>query len=152
MDLSDLNGWLKFVHVLAAVAWVGGSILIQVYGIRQARAPREERVRFARDAMVAGNVFAVAGIVVLAVGVWLVLRIDAWDFDQAWISLGFAGVLVGAVLGMAFYGPQAKALISELEAGSPAAAARGRRIAAVSAAETVLLVVVVWAMVFKPGL
>lgn len=152
MDLSDFDSWLKFIHVLAAVAWVGGSILLQVYGARLAKAGAEDRIRSANDSLVAGNLFAAAGIVTLAAGVWLVLRVDAWDFDQAWISIGFAGVLLGAVLGMAFYAPQTRALIGELEAGSPAAGLRGRRIALVSTIETVILVVVVWAMVFKPGL
>jgi uncharacterized membrane protein len=152
MDLSDLNGWLKVVHVVAAAVWVGGSVLVQVYGARQRQAGDEDRIRFANDTLVAGNVFAAAGIVTLAAGVWLVLRVDGWGFDQAWISIGFVGVLIGAVLGMAFYAPQTRALIGELEAGSPAAGPRARRIAIISTIETVILVVVVWAMVFKPGL
>lgn len=152
MDLSDFDGWLKFVHVLAAITWVGGSILIQVYGARLSRGGNDDRVRFAKDTLVAGNVFASAAIIALATGLWLVLRVDAWGFDQAWISVGFVGILVGAVLGTAFYGPQTKALIAELEGGSAAAERRSRRIAMVSTLDTLLLVVVVWAMVFKPGL
>ena len=152
MDLTDFNGWLKFIHVLAAVAWVGGSILIQIYAARQMRAGTEDRLRFAQDTLVAGTAFAVAGIVTLAAGVWLVLRVDAWGFDQAWISIGFLGVLVGAVLGPAFYGPQTRTLIAELGSDPAAAEPRRRRIAMVSGIETIILVVVVWAMVFKPGL
>jgi uncharacterized membrane protein len=152
MDLSDFNGWLKFIHILAAITWVGGSILIQVYGSRLRSAGSDDRIRFAKDVLVAARLFAAAGIVAFAGGLWLVLRVDGWDFDQAWISIGFLGVLIGAGLGMAFYAPQTKALIGELESGDEAAEGRGRRIALVSALEVGLLIIVVWAMVFKPGL
>jgi hypothetical protein len=75
-----------------------------------------------------------------------------YDWDQAWISFGFGGVLVGVVLGVAFSGPQGKALVSELKSGDSAAQARGIRIGRVSVLELLILIVVVWAMVFKPGL
>jgi uncharacterized membrane protein len=150
--IGDFDAWLKFVHVVAAVFWVGGSLLAIVLAARIMRAGPERRIGYAEDMLVVGRLFAIAGITVLLAGIWLVFRVDAWDWDQAWISIGFIGVAVGAVLGPAFYTPQGKALIAEIRAGDPEAAARSRRFGMVSMIETAILVVVVWAMVFKPGL
>jgi len=88
----------------------------------------------------------------LASGVWLVIREDGWQFDQAWISIGFTGLLLGFILGPVFYGPQTRAFIAEEEASDPAAGPRNRRIGMVAAVETIVLLVVLWAMIYKPGL
>jgi uncharacterized membrane protein len=153
VDLSDFTAWLKLIHVLAAIVWVGGNVLTVIHGARAgASSDPADRIRFAKDALVSGRVFAASGILTLIAGVWMVLREEFWGFDQAWISIGFIGILLGAILGPAFYAPQAKALIAESEAGDPAAEARGRRIGQVSTLEVLVLLVVVWAMVFKPGL
>ena len=150
--VGDFDAWLKFIHIIAAVFWVGGSLLSIVISARIMRAGPERRIAFSEDMLVIGRLFAIAGIIVLLAGVWMVFRIDAWDWDQAWISIGFVGIALGAVLGPTFYTPQATALIEETRAGDPAAEARGRRLGMVSTIETVILLVVVWAMVFKPGL
>jgi len=101
--------------------------------------------------LVAGRVSAVFAAVVLVSGIWLVSREGYFGFDQAWISIGSLGVIVGAVLGAALFAPQACPLIRETQVGAPAAAVRERRIGMVAALETVTLSVAVWAMVYRPG-
>lgn len=150
--VGDLDAWLKLVHIVAVIFWVGGSLLVQVFAARMTRADAARRIGLGEDMLLIGRLFAVAGVIVLAAGAWLVFRIDAWDWDQAWISIGFVGVAVGAVLGPAFHTPQITALIAETKAGDPTAAARNRRLGTVSSLEAAILLVVVWAMVFKPGL
>ena len=151
MPASGLSGVLKLIHVVFAVVWVGGAAFLALYGLRLARADISARIAFARQGLVAGRIFAAAGMVTLLAGVWLVLRENLWGFDQAWVSIGLAGIALGTVLGPAFYGPQARAVIAELEGASPAAGPRFRRIGVVSALEAAFLLVVVWAMVYKPG-
>jgi uncharacterized membrane protein len=146
-----MTDWLKFIHVISAVAWVGGVLLMQLYGARVATADRDRRLYFAENNEAAGRFFTIAGILVLLSGIWVVARVDAWEYSQAWISIGFGGVAVGAVLGMAFYGPRTRQLIAQLKANDPAAEGTGRQIALVSGVETLILLIVVWAMVFKPG-
>ena len=149
--ISDLTGWLNLIHVVAAIGWVGGSLLLQFHGARMANADAARRLHFAQDSHAAGRFFSVMGIVTLVAGVWLVLRVDAWEFSQTWITLGFTGVAVGVVLGMGYYGPKGRQLIAQIESGDAGAGVTARQIGLVSMAETVILLVVVWAMVFKPG-
>jgi uncharacterized membrane protein len=150
--ISDLTGWLKLIHVVAAVGWVGGMLLMQYHGARMAKADGARRLQFAEDSQAAGTFFSVAGMLTLAAGVWLVLRVDVWEFSQTWITIGFAGVALGVVLGMGYYGPKGRQLIAQIKAGESGAAATARQIGMVSLVETVILLIVVWAMVFKPGL
>ena len=152
MPPVGLSGILKLIHIVAAIVWVGGGSFLTLYGLRLAGAEAVDRTAYARSMLFAGRVFMVASIVALAAGVWLVLAEDLWGFDQAWISIGFLGIIVGAVLGPAFYGPQSEGIISDIEKADTAAAdARSSRIRLVSSVEMVILLVVVWAMVYKPG-
>ncbi len=149
---GDFDGWLKFIHVLFAILWVGGGLLVGILGMRMQKANPERVIHFTEHTQVGGRVFSISGAVILIAGVWLVARVDFWEFSQAWISIGFLGVAVGFVLGIAFYAPQARLLITAIKENDPAAGAIAKRIGMVSTLELVLLVVVVWAMVFKPGL
>ena len=136
MPAEGFSGILKLIHIFAAVAWVGGAAFLTLYGMRMAAMKVADRAAFARQALFAGRVFMISAILVLGAGVWLVLREDLWGFDQAWISIGFAGILLGAILGPAFYGPQSEKLIADMESGDEAAAeARGKRLGMVSRSE-----------------
>ena len=152
MPTAGLSGILKLIHIVFATVWVGGLAIVVIFSMRAARSEAAMRIEFARQSLVAGRVFPVSAIVALVAGTWLVIREAAWGFDQAWISIGFTGILLGTILGPVFYDPQTKALIVELEAGDSNAGARSRRIRMVSIVEAAVLLVVVWAMVYKPGL
>jgi uncharacterized membrane protein len=153
MPAAGFSGILKLIHIVFAILWVGGAVLLSIYGFRLMKAGAADKIAFSRMATTAGNLFGAFAGVALVAGTWLVIREDAlFGFDQAWIGIGFLGIIVGTVLGPAFYAPQTRALIGELEAGNPAAAAREKRIGMVSMLEAILLLVVVWAMVYKPGL
>ena len=149
--MGGFTGVLTLIHILFAAAWVGGAILLAAYGFTMMRADVPTRIAYTRMSIFAGRAFSVFAAVALIAGVWLVLRLDYYGFDQAWISIGFLAIIVGAVLGPAFFAPQARKLIAELEAGDPAAAARERRLGMVGSLETLLLLVTVWAMVYRPG-
>lgn len=143
----------KLLHVLAAMVWVGGSIIAQVFGARAGRSGDPKRtLDFTRDMEVAGRVFTVAGVLTLVFGVLMVLDSPVIEFEQAWIVIGFIGIAAGVVLGAGFYGPKVKGAIAQMESGDAGAAATIKQVIVVSQAEVVLLLVVVWAMVFKPGL
>jgi hypothetical protein len=86
--------------------------------------------------------------------VWLVVLEDEWAFSQLWIVLSLALVGVSMVLGMGYFGPEGKR-ISRMaqERGGDDGNVRRRigRLLWVSRFDVLILVVVLWAMVFKPG-
>lgn len=144
---------LKLIHVLFAITWVGGSIFLIITVVRSRTGPPAHKLAMARNTEVAGRVFMISGIVVLAMGVWMVLDTAAYEFSQAWILIGLAGLIASAALGGAYFGPQSAALVAEYEAQDESAGdARVGRIVKVAYLDLLVLIVVVWAMVAKPGL
>ncbi len=150
-----LRDWLLFFHILAAMVWLGGSVLLLLQSYRVRRATGDDRVRFLRNVDFAGKfVFNISGIAVFAFGLWLVIDSSVFGFDDWWVSLAMLVVIVSAGLGMAFYGPQTgKALGIAAERGGddPAVVGITDRLALVASIELVFLVFVLWTMVFKPG-
>lgn len=144
---------LKLVHIVAGMVWVGGSIIFLILGARMAKAPRDEQLTFNKSMEFVGErIFGPAAAVVLGAGIWQVIEHPAYSFSQTWIVLALGGIAVSVAIGLGFFGPQGKALTAELEANDPAAAARARRIGRVSMLDTLILLMIVWAMVYKPGL
>jgi uncharacterized membrane protein len=70
---DDLYSWLLFAHVLAAMVWVGGAVLLGVLAIRVARDGEPGGVgRFMANMRVIGPlVLAPATVAVAGFGVWL---------------------------------------------------------------------------------
>lgn len=142
---------LKFIHVLAAIVWVGGGIVSTILGVRMRRASTEHRLGFSRDmGFVGERVYGPAAGIALIAGIWMVIDEPAFGFGQAWIIIGLGGFLLSSIIGVAFFGPAAKALAADLEAGRSNDALQAR-ISRVSYLDLAILLVVVWAMVVKPG-
>jgi uncharacterized membrane protein len=149
MELFEIY---KFVHITTAIIWVGGGVLGAVYTERAKNTGAVHRLGIARDMeFVALRVFNPAAIVTLIFGILMVLEADPFEFSQAWIVMGFSGVAVSAGLGMGYLGPQVKRLVGELEAGDAESEARLSAVSRVALLDVTVLLIVVWAMVFKPG-
>ena len=93
---QTLYGWLLFLHVLAAMVWVGGGVMLAVVAARVLRDPDPGAVgRFTGSLRVLGPlVLGPATVAVLGLGIGLVVDTEAWDFGQLWVQLGlglFAG-------------------------------------------------------------
>ena len=91
--MSDgLYGWLLFLHILAAMVWVGGAVLLGVLAIRAVHDGDPGAVgKFIANMRVIGPVvLAPATVAVVGLGVWLVLDSAAWDFGQLWVQLALA--------------------------------------------------------------
>ena len=152
MTLAEV---LKLVHVVAVIIWLGGSFMLGILFERAQHSKDEATVLgLSRMGEFLGRaLYNPAGIITLAAGIWLVIEAD-FDFSEAWISLGFLGVAVGAILGMAFYPKSFRRVQEGIEAdgllGNDTLAAL-RTLRLVSTLEWLFLIVVVWAMVFKPG-
>lgn len=147
--------WLVFLHVLAAMVWVGGAILLgaMVTRVLRGRDPRAVAVFIADLRVIGPRVLAPATVAVVGLGVWLVLDSAAWDFGQLWVQLGLGLFAAAFAIGAAH---QSRAVIN-----AEKAAARGddeealRQLARWSwgyRAIVLLLVVAAWDMTIKPGL
>src|SRR5207244_9109730 len=100
---QTLYDWLLFLHVLAAMVWVGGGVMLAAVAARVLRDPDPAAVgRFTASLRSLGPlVLAPATVAVLGLGIGLVVDSDAWDFGQLWLQLGLAlfaaAFLIGAV-------------------------------------------------------
>jgi uncharacterized membrane protein len=153
MTTHDL---LLFIHLVAAMIWVGGMILLDVLNRRAAGAGDPQRVVGMASAseFVAKAIFNPAGIITLLAGFGLVLESDVWTFTMGWIVFAIAVVVASAILGMAFYGKQLRAvhrIAADRGAEDPEIGRRLARVRTVANTETLFLLAVVWMMVFKPG-
>ena len=148
--------WLLFLHIAAAIVWLGGGVAIQVLAIRANRAVDPARMTtIAHEAEWFGTRIALpSSLTVLIVGI--ILTIDGpWDFGQTWIVLALIGFGLSFLTGAAFLGPESGRIGKLLAAEgpeSPAVRARIQRIFLVSRIELVLLYLIVLDMVIKPGL
>jgi uncharacterized membrane protein len=151
MDLSDV---LLLVHIVAAMAWLGGGVLVAVIGARLKDADPEHRLGFARLMQKASTgLFMPAAIIVLTAGIWMVLDSDVYEFEQAWIAIGLGVVAVTAAMAPLFFKPTVTRGIAAMESGDgPAVGAAMQRLAMGSRIALVLEFVAVWAMIVKPGL
>lgn len=148
-----LYDWLKVGHILGAMVWLGGGVML-VSAARRARARNDPASigDFARSLAYLGpRVLAPAAAAVLVFGVWMVLDSSAWDFGQAWVlaAIGLFGLtfLVGAV----YLSRVALLLVRASAADGREARDLLDRWIATYAIIIVLLLVAVWDMVFKPG-
>ena len=81
---------IKLIHVLAAIRWVGGSILGTVYSLRARKADHCHRLGLARDLHFLGDkVFGPAAGVVFVFGVWMVIDRPAFAFAIPGSSSGW---------------------------------------------------------------
>jgi uncharacterized membrane protein len=101
--------FLLFVHITAAVVWLGGAFGFQMYGavVRRGGDP-EEMARFsARVGFLAERMFVPASLIVILAGIGLMID-GNWDWGQLWVI--FALVTFGAsfVTGLFILSPMVK--------------------------------------------
>ena len=96
---ATLYDWLMFLHVLAAMIWVGGGVALAVLATQVLRSGDSDAVaRFVGSLRLLGPLmFAPALLAVLGLGIWLVLDSDAWDFGQTWVWLALTLFVKGTV-------------------------------------------------------
>ncbi|HUH06800.1 MAG TPA: DUF2269 family protein [Egibacteraceae bacterium] len=148
---------LKLLHVLGAIAWVGGGLGLLVLSRQFVRAQDYEGLMaVGRQGQSLGmRLFMPASLVTLASGVALVATEAALRFTDLWILIGFGGIVASGIAQMTVAeraGRRFTDLMAEHGAGHPDLAAAARSVTVGNALDVGLLVVVVWAMVAKPSL
>jgi uncharacterized membrane protein len=144
---------LLFFHILAVAVWVGGSIMLGFISARvEGTGDAEYRARFAKSAGVVGPVIGVSAALVLASGIWMVLESEGIELSQTWVWLGLALFGVSLVVGATYFDRARNRIVAALESGQTEEAdRRARQFNMVSGLHTLLLVVIIALMVFKPG-
>jgi uncharacterized membrane protein len=154
MSIDDLDAWLALVHVLAAMIWVGGVVVLFALALQTLRHPADGAVgRFVASLRVIGPALvAPAPAILVAAGIWAALNEDSSLFGRRWIQLGL-GLFTAAFLVGAVHNSRAAIAAERADgAGDHAEAARQlRRWIAGSAVIVGLLLLATWDMVFKPG-
>jgi len=124
---------LKFVHVLAAVIWVGGAATAQVYALLAVRTNDPVKVAaFAGDTEFVGTrIFLPASLILLVSGILTVRESSgAWDYNQGWVQFGLVIIALSIVTGAGFLAPEsgriAKATLKASAASSRRPSRRSR--------------------------
>jgi uncharacterized membrane protein len=152
--MSDLPYTLvKYVHVLAAMVWVGGVFYSQVLAWRAGRS--DDPAELPRTARAIGalglRIFLPTAILLFIAG--LILVINRWQFAALWVSVSMATWLVLVLIGALYLGPNGEKVgkLFATEGPTSVAAREGlSRIFLVTRLQLVLLAFVVFLMVAKP--
>jgi uncharacterized membrane protein len=156
-EVRVLYDLLLFVHIVAAIVWIGGAIQLNLLGTRAVRSRDPARmVAIARESEWVGQrIIAPGGAVILAMGLIMVAVSEAWTIGQTWIILALIGFGLTFLAGALFFGPESGRVGKAIDARGPEDAEvrrRIRRILVVGRFDILLLFLIVADMVFKPGL
>jgi uncharacterized membrane protein len=151
--IAALYDWLIFLHILAAMFWLGGITVVGAFAVRilRTREPGATATFLGSLRLIGPLVLAPAPVLLLAMGIWMVAK--QWDFSQTWVSAGLTLFAVAFLIGAAHQSRAAIAAERASKAGDDALSLRHlRRWAYGMAVILVLLIAATWDMVFKPGL
>lgn len=152
-----LEPWLHLAHILGAIIWVGGGVMLSLVGVRARQSEDPSLIKeFARMLSYVGlRVLTPAVVVVLVSGIWLVLSGSEWDFTQLWVLLGLGAFVLSFLIGAIYLSRiaiQLERTATGAEIDLPAARdLLGRWIVGYGVI-LVILLFAVWDMVFKPGI
>jgi uncharacterized membrane protein len=143
-----MDNTLLILHIIGVAVWLGGNVVLAFTAPRVVSAPAEVRVWWAEaQGAMARVLYNVAGILVLVTGVLMVLD-GPYEFSDMFVSIGFLAVILGAVFGMAVFGPGSRALSRSITEGdADAEAAVTRRLTTFGIIDTLVVVVTIVAMV-----
>jgi uncharacterized membrane protein len=142
--------FLLFVHITAAVVWLGGAFTFQMYGfvVRRGGDP-EEMARFAgRAGSLAERMFVPASIVVILAGIGLMID-GNWDWGQLWVIFALVTFAASFLTGVLVISPMAKR-IPVAGPTTPAGQELIERLFTILRIDLAFMYAIVFAMVVKP--
>ena len=142
--------FLLFVHVTAAVIWLGGAFTFQMYGAVVRRGGDvDEIARFAGRAGVLGErMFVPASLVVVLAGVGLMIE-GSWDWGRLWVVFALVTFAASFLTGLLVIAPMAKR-IPVVGPATPAGQELIRRLFTVLRIDLAYMYAIVFAMTVKP--
>jgi len=144
----------RLTHVVVAVFWVGGGVLLTVLGLKAEMShDPNEIVTLARWAgWVGERLFAPAGGIVLAMGIAMMVNTN-WGWGKFWVVAGLVGYASTFITGIAVLSPLGKRIAELSESRGPTAPetlAAIRRMLLIARFDMAVLLLVVADMITKP--
>jgi uncharacterized membrane protein len=142
--------FLLFVHVTAAVIWLGGAFTFQMYGaVVRHGGDVDEIARFAGRAGVLGErMFVPASLVVILAGIGLMIE-GSWDWGQLWVIFALLTFGASFLTGLLVIAPMAKR-IPGVGPATPAGQELIRRLFTILRIDLAYMYAIVFAMTVKP--
>lgn len=141
--------WLRLLHVISAMVYVGGHILENLLLYRFEASGGRMRVLKAIDA--AEPAINVAAPIMIVTGVLMVATDDAWGFTSPFVLIGIGAILMSAIVGIPILREMRalEALIDD-QGESDEVIGRYGRVSTAWTGLGLVYLVAVWAMIFKP--
>lgn len=135
---------LLTLHIASAAAWLGANFVqLALTPWFAARGGEAAASWFEGTGLLAKRYYNVAGAVLGVTGVLLVLELGyAWS--SGFVAVGITVIVVGAALGIGFFGPEGERLAATARSGGRA---DPRRYLSVAGLDTVLVLTAILAMV-----
>ena len=148
MSLREL---LLIFHIAGAGVWLGANVLQAVVPRMVANHGTAAVAGWYRVAAKLGNrVYVPASLLILVTGIFLVLQIDAYGFGTRFVTVGFAMIVIGAVLGVVVFERSSTVAADAIEAGDAGLIKRTvAKLAGFGALDTLLLLLTIAAMVTR---
>lgn len=152
--MDDLSGWIKFVHVIAATVWFGGTVYVEAL-MANAKRTQDPQILGAVSMRVGKTnmrLFPIVGLVTLIAGSWLVVEAN-YDWGSTFVSAGLAVAIIGLAMGIFFFMPQMKKIEAILAAdgpGSPALAEIGKKVGMATHFMAAILTIAMFFMIIQP--
>ena len=145
---------LLIVHILAAATWFGANVVQFFVTPRMTKADSVAAAEWHRMTVAMGvRIYAPAAILLFITGFGLIGVSDgAFLVSDTFVIIGIVMVVIGAVLGIRFSGPQGEKVAAAYDDGDRAAAeALVGRVIRVGAVESLLVIFTIAVMVWKWG-
>jgi hypothetical protein len=148
--------FLRFLHVLGAIGWVGAAMAFLALGRAQVAAGdyRGMWSVVRRSDAIGKLIFIPAGLLTVGSGIAMVATQPAFRFTDLWILLGIAGIVLSGVVQGVIAAPSVKnfeTLAEEHGTDGTELHQPASRMNMAAALDTGLLLLVVGVMVFRPG-
>ena len=145
---------LKFVHIAAVVCWVGGGVMLSILVEQVRRGGNADELAsiIKRMEWFGPRFFSPLMVVTLIAGIGLTQI--GWNFSQAWVSIGFLGLIISGAIGGGYMSRKGRALtelIASKGANSAEAQTALRQLLMAARIDLLVLAIVVADMVIKPG-
>jgi uncharacterized membrane protein len=147
----DFYTLFKFLHVVTAIAWVGGGLTLLASSIVTMRTQGDEAVLKSLDTMNGlGKIwFIPASLLTVVFGATATTFGGLWG--DMWVTLGLLGFANTFLTGLLFIEPKGRQVAGMIEAGNiPGAVAEGRKLMSVAKFDYTVMLLIVADMVLKP--